>query len=235
MGSGGKGGQRRKPPAKSRPANRRRPTGSGRTTVPRAANVPSRSSASRGQSRKRWKLLALGLVASLALLSIGLLINADERDRAERVLAALTAGDCRFDDRADAGRKHVEEPTYDVDPPAGGDHTPTPAPAGVYAEDDIPPDGDLVHSLEHGFIVLWYQPGIASEELDALVELHEASPGSTLVMPRESLDVPVAATAWHRRLPCSEGVEPEPLRTFIATYRNKAPEQGRPPAFPSTP
>lgn len=42
--------------------------------------------------------------------------------------------------------------------------------------------------------------------------------------PRPSLEVPVAATAWHRRLLCGE-VEPKTLRRFIDAYVNKGPER----------
>lgn len=233
MGSRGKGGQRRKPQARARPVNPPRPGTSGRAGSSAKTARQRRAAADRARARKRWTLLALGLVASVALLGLGLVLNADERGQAKKVLAALTAGDCTFDERTDGGRDHVSDPDYSVNPPAGGDHTPTPAPAGRYDADDIPRDGDLVHSLEHGFVVLWHRPDIGDDALDALMAVHDANPGSTLVVPRESLDVPVAATAWHRRLLCDGGVEAEPLSIFVATYKNKGPEKGRPPAFPS--
>src|SRR5437867_10964397 len=72
--------------------------------------------------------------------------------------AALRRDGCTTDTRADPGRNHVSDPNYRVNPPAGGDHNPRPADAGVYEEATAPLDGNLVHALEHGFVVLWYRP-----------------------------------------------------------------------------
>ncbi len=55
------------------------------------------------------------------------------------------------------GRNHVAEGSkvdYKFNPPTSGDHYPSWIAKGFY---DIPRiDGNLVHSLEHGFIVIWY-------------------------------------------------------------------------------
>ena len=54
-------------------------------------------------------------------------------------------------------RTHIPEgsPTnYKFNPPTSGDHYPSWITKGVY---DTPrPDGNLVHSLEHGYIIFWY-------------------------------------------------------------------------------
>ena len=49
------------------------------------------------------------------------------------------------------GEQH--EP-YNSDPPTSGPHYAQPAQAGFY--DEALPDEQLVHNLEHGYIVIWY-------------------------------------------------------------------------------
>lgn len=57
----------------------------------------------------------------------------------------------------DLGRDHVNdiaEVTYNSDPPTSGSHFPVWAKKGVY--DRLISDGYLIHSLEHGYIVISY-------------------------------------------------------------------------------
>jgi hypothetical protein len=93
----------------------------------------------------------------------------------------------------------------------------------VYEVGDAPPDGQLVHSLEHGYVVAWHQPDLDSAQQQQLQELQEANPDDVLVVEREGLQVPVAATAWGRRLLCQE-VEPAALSRFVEEYVGKGPE-----------
>src|SRR5205823_848303 len=119
--------------------------------------------------------------------------------------ASLEQGGCRVDSRSDKGQAHVKAPTYSVDPPAGGDHDPVPAPAGFYDMANAPADGHLVHSLEHGFVIVWYRPGAAAQAtIDGLRDL-AGRYRWVLVVPRPSLPTTLAATAWHRRLLCPDG------------------------------
>ncbi|HEV7536590.1 MAG TPA: DUF3105 domain-containing protein [Acidimicrobiia bacterium] len=139
--------------------------------------------------------------------------------------ASLEQGGCTVDDRSDPGRKHLPQATYTVDPPAGGDHDPMPAPGGVYDTTDVPTDGHLVHSLEHGFVVVWYRPGAVSPAtVDGLRDLARRHRW-VLVAPRPSLPTPLAATAWHRRLLCPDGAS-GPIGNFVTAFRNQGPEKG---------
>jgi len=115
--------------------------------------------------------------------------------------------------------------TYTIDPPAGGDHDPMPAPAGFYDTTDVPTDGHLVHSLEHGFVVIWYRPGsVSSSTVDGLRDLARRHRW-VLVAPRPSLPTALAATAWHRRLLCPDGAS-GPIGNFVTAFRNQGPEKG---------
>jgi Protein of unknown function (DUF3105) len=139
--------------------------------------------------------------------------------------ASLEKNGCTTDSRADGGHRHVPLVSYTVDPPAGGDHDPMPSPAGFYDRGDVPSDGHLVHSLEHGFVVVWYRPGaVAPSTLDGLRDL-AGRRRWVLVAPRSSMPTPLAATAWHRRLLCPDGVT-GPIGDFVSAFRDKGPEKG---------
>jgi uncharacterized protein DUF3105 len=50
---------------------------------------------------------------------------------------------------------------YSSIPPASGPHNPTPLPAGEYSS---PPDVyQTIHSLEHGAVIIWYDPSAAGD------------------------------------------------------------------------
>jgi hypothetical protein len=61
---------------------------------------------------------------------------------------------------------------YPDSPPADGPHYPTPAPFGrtFYTADDRPQLEYLVHNLEHGYTLLWYDPSVADDK-DSLAEV----------------------------------------------------------------
>lgn len=61
------------------------------------------------------------------------------------------------DSVADLGRDHVTDIagiTYSSNPPTSGPHFPVWAKSGVY--DRLISDGYFIHSLEHGYVILWY-------------------------------------------------------------------------------
>jgi hypothetical protein len=127
---------------------------------------------------------------------------------------------------------HVEacsEVTFDTVPPAWGDHY------GVWAnfdEYDAPvPWGFLVHSQEHGAVVLAYACGSSCPDvLELYRELKaervdpvcgdDAGPGVNriIIVPDPTMDVPVAVAAWGRiyRATCLDEAS---LRAFVdASY-----------------
>jgi len=200
----------------------------GRTGSPkptgRAARLAAAEAARRRRSRRN-ALVAAAVVAAVVAVAVTLVL-VDRRDTRERI-AALEAGGCTYDTRADgdagAGRNHVSNPTYEVDPPAGGDHLGAAASPGTYTEASLPPDGQVVHALEHGDIAVWHPPSMPEDELRALEDLTFTYEGDVLVLPRASLDVAVAATAWHDRLLCPT-FDRDAIARFIETYRDKGPE-----------
>lgn len=163
-------------------------------------------------------VLAAAVVASVVI---------SNRRASERTVNRLEAGACSFDRRGDSdrgqGRNHVgTAPRYDVDPPAGGDHLGSAAQPGFYAE-AAPDDGQLVHALEHGDVVLWHRPDAAPATLEALRDIANRYDDDVLVVPRESLVSEVSATAWQRRLLCP-AFERAAIQLFVESYRDEGPE-----------
>lgn len=77
--------------------------------------------------------------------------------------------------KATGQQQHVPIGTpiqYADAPPAFGEHFDTPAPMDrkLYTADDRPELGTLVHNLEHGYTILWYDETIAEDD-DALTEV----------------------------------------------------------------
>jgi len=73
-------------------------------------------------------------------------------------------------DRTHIGAAGFETPpplsTYSSVPPVSGPHNSTPLTGGVYAD---PPDiYQTIHSLEHGAVIIWYDPSAPAAELATL-------------------------------------------------------------------
>jgi hypothetical protein len=198
-----------------------------RTGPTRAERLAAAEAARRRKAARNRALIAGGLVAVLALLTITII---NSRRSNQRVISALeSSGNCEYDSQTDsdrgAGNNHINGAvTYEVNPPSGGNHNPSPSPAGIFTVANTPPDGQLVHSLEHGYIVIWHQVDIDAGTLDQLEELTNRYARDVLLVPRASLEQPVAATAWHRRLLCQRP-DVEALERFVKEYRNKGPEK----------
>lgn len=122
------------------------------------------------------------------------------------------------------GANHVREGTsieYNSNPPHSGPHYPKTAHAGVY--DKAPEDGYLVHSLEHGAVIFWYDEKLSNKDIEKLKEIFKKMPGKTIITPRKSMDVPVALTSWARLLKLEKIDEKKILEFYNANY-NRAPE-----------
>lgn len=179
----------------------------------------------RNRTWTRWVagLVVLGLMGALILtltLSGG---STSATDGTTGTSVQVAGTPCTADTHSDPGRNHVANPTYVVNPPAGGDHMPVPAAAGLYVTDP-PPDGQLVHSLEHGYVIIWFDPTTEVADLQAIEQVAAQYPRDTLVVPRTAMSAPLVATAWHHRLLC-QGFSSSALLNFIAQWRNLGPER----------
>lgn len=104
---------------------------------------------------------------------------------------------------------------YPSIPPASGPHNEVPLGAGVYSS--APSMGRVIHSLEHGGVVVWYSPDAGGEELDdlrAFYEDHAVAGSRVIVAPFDYPDqgasgslpngIQMAMTAWHYVEDCAQ-------------------------------
>ena len=124
------------------------------------------------------------------------------------------------------GRDHVESGqtvAYVTATPTSGTHAASSPRCGIY--DQQMPAEFAVHSLEHGAVVIWYQPSLATEEISGLEAVVNRFEDRVILSPNAELSQPVVATGWNR-LKAYDGADPE-LEQFIETYRNRGPESFR--------
>lgn len=124
------------------------------------------------------------------------------------------------------GRNHVPDGTkvdYSTNPPTSGNHYATPQAGGTY--DKPAPDGNLVHSLEHGAVIIWYKSDLPKDQIDQLKQVYDSiSVSKKIMVPRDSLDTPVALTSWGRLLKL-QTIDSNQIKTFMETNENRGPEQ----------
>jgi len=136
------------------------------------------------------------------------------------------------------GRVHVD--SYDElnhdpsNPPTSGPHTRSVQPAGFYTADDLPSDpqvllGDVAHSVEHGAVVVYYDPEAitpeARESLRTFASEHTGTWASVVVLPHPGEpDAAYELTAWRHRL-TMEAYDARAVRAFVAEYLGRGPER----------
>jgi len=90
--------------------------------------------------------------------------------------AAVVFSDPGIETFPDEGHAHVPVGTvipYQTDPPTSGDHYPDPQPGGFYTKPIA--SGFLVHSMEHGGVIIYYDGHyVPKKDLDALRALTAA-------------------------------------------------------------
>jgi hypothetical protein len=126
---------------------------------------------------------------------------------------------------------------YNSNPPAGGTHFDTDFSEKFYQESDIPtlpahPEGYLVHSLEHGYVIFWYNcqvPGIDCSELKQTIQTVMDETGGTklIAFPWADMDVPLSMTSWGRILNFTQP-DAVQMTQFVERNRYHAPEPNAP-------
>jgi hypothetical protein len=128
------------------------------------------------------------------------------------------------------GTEHVPESTqitYNTNPPTSGRHYGTATQPGFYVEPR--PAGNLVHSLEHGAVVIYYDPAKLTDEvrqsLTRFVQAHRDTWASVIVVPNPDPqpDAPFILTAWTKMLKLDSYDIPT-IRAFLAEYLGRGPE-----------
>ena len=151
--------------------------------------------------------------------------------------AARAAG-CELLTKRATSREHTtsldDTVKYNTNPPATGKHYEIPAEDGIYGQ--APPDSALVHTMEHGRVIIWVKPSIPEEQRADIRALVEDDPYQMVLVPRRNMPYAVAATAWNaepapngtgRLMGCDEVND----KTFdaLAAFRDENRSQGPEP------
>jgi Protein of unknown function (DUF3105) len=165
------------------------------------------------------------------------------RQRAFDLADAADAAGCELKDTASRGESdtvHTSGPDVRVEyrgnPPTLGRHWPP----GYQAEDgrysESPADEALVHTMEHGRVIIWAKPALPVRARKTLRALFDEDSYQLVMTPRRAMPYAVAATAWNRdpepggtgrTLGCrrwSDAVV-DALRSFRDEHRSNGPEQ----------
>ena len=181
--------------------------------------------ATRGARRTN---MVLGAIVVLALVAGGLYWRrGDQLDAAFAVLAAqgqASLSQVRTLPSRDGGHLAVGQGhSYDERFPTSGIHDAVPVNPGFYRQ--VRPPTGLVHSLEHGHVVIYYEnPGAdAIRFLKDWTSLYDGHWDGLVVVPATGLGSTVVLTAWRKRYRLGE-FDPAAAAAFIDLYRGRGPE-----------
>jgi hypothetical protein len=142
---------------------------------------------------------------------------------------------------ANAG-DHVPEGSdpgpFNSNPPTSGQHYGREFEAGFYEESDPEvqneyPEGYLIHNLEHGYTIFWYncdlldEAGCSKLKSDIKAVMNDVNNFKVIGFPRSSIESPLVLTSWGRML-AVETLDADQAHDFISRNRNRAPEPNAP-------
>jgi hypothetical protein len=160
-------------------------------------------------------------------------------DQEETDLAdAARAAGCELESFRANSREHTSdlaEPIeYSSSPPTSGKHFAEPAEDGAY--DEAPDVKQLVHTLEHGRVIIWFKRNLPEEQRANLKALFDEDTYQMVITPDPTrMKYQVAATAWNaepqpngtgRLLGCPRMNDDvfDAIRTFKDEHRSNGPE-----------
>ena len=195
-----------------------------------------------------WRLLLIGGVLVVGLLILGLVLvfgasanpNAGIQEPDDGTVHVAVGTDCRA---APQGDPNCGTDPYSSLPATSGPHWDPSGIAdwGVYSTPM--PETQVIHNLEHGGIVIWYDPQrLTVENIDRLAQYVEAQLGTGIsgrykfiLSPwggADPLPATVVATAWRWMLPL-ETADTNAIGEFVRLHYGRSPEPNGGPAPPA--
>ncbi len=182
------------------------------------------------RKRKQWiKRLGWGAAILLVVGGIGMLLTNGGRSPLGDAVPVQAAVHVPPDQQPSS---------YNTDPPTSGPHYASEMNAGFYPPEALEsgppyPEGYLVHNLEHGYVIFWYNcdelEGQSCDELTAAIQgvMEKVNNFKVIAYPRATLEVPVVMTSWGRimRMPT---FDTDQALAFVKANRNRAPEPNAP-------
>jgi len=180
----------------------------------------------RNQRQKLISTLTWGGIGVAILAVIGFMIWQGVKPAAGESIPIMTSSP-HIDVDTDTGQ-------YNSDPPTSGLHYPQEANVGFYDENIYTyPAGYLVHNLEHGYVIFWYNCDLLSESACSGLKsqirtvMDELGGIKLIAYPWNSIDVPLVMTSWGR-LQRFETFDPAQAIAFYRANLNRAPEPDAP-------
>lgn len=224
----------------SSPPGRSRPPGKDR----RARLEELKRQQRKAERRKTATAIVGGLLVGALLIAIPVVTSIRSSAETKRKGAvgyvttpskdAVAAGctGVRNDKTAGGGDHTTGRVTYDSAPPSAGRHNPDPLPDSIHFYDRSaqPSVERAVHLLEHGFVIGWYDPGLAADQVGKLKAAADGAGARFVAAPwdRGAFEAGrhFVLTAWGRSQACTT-VSPQVISAFVKTYADKtAPEAG---------
>jgi Protein of unknown function (DUF3105) len=202
-----------------------------------------------GSGLPDWRILAIGAVLAIGALLVALVLifgsgpspNAGVQQANDGQTHTALGVDCRDPAQQNETTGCGSDP-YSSVPAASGPHWDPSGVAnwGVYSTPQ--PETQLIHNLEHGGIVIWYDPealdAAAVEDLTSYVNAQTSAGVSGrykfILSPwggEEPLPAPVVATAWRWLLEL-EAADTDAIDAFAREHYGLAPEPNGGPGPP---
>ena len=179
----------------------------------------------KNQRQKLISSLIWGGIGVAILAVIGFLVWQGAKPAAGEAIPVMTTTHITVD--SDPGK-------YNSDPPTSGPHYAEEAQAGFYDTNIYQfPAGYLVHNLEHGYILFWYncdlldETGCTNLKDQIKATMDNLGNARMIAYPWNSLDVPLVLSSWGR-LQKFEVFDAEQAKAFYRANLNRSPEPGAP-------
>ncbi|MFJ6894896.1 DUF3105 domain-containing protein [Streptomyces hokutonensis] len=153
--------------------------------------------------------------------------NANEKKDQKAAAAAKPISGEKTWDAKKLGRTHVETKVdYPMNPPVGGNHAPQWMTCNGNVYTQAIPNGNAVHSLEHGAVWVTYNDKATTADLKTLADKVTKTP-YTLMSPDKTQSGTVMLSAWGHQLSVKTASDPR-VDQFLTKYVQGAqtPEPG---------
>ncbi|MCA1824446.1 MAG: DUF3105 domain-containing protein [Mycobacteriales bacterium] len=217
-----------------------------RTTPDRRRKVEELKRQQRKAERRRTLMIVgasgfigLGLIAAVVVPSaLNWVKSPDRKSQVREIGVKLADAGCTpvKDFPKPKSAKHVEEGTtvtYDANPPYGGDHWANPASAApkfVNRRDAVEVER-YVHSMEHGYVIVWYTGGATDKDLEDLRAIAKKIGPKFIAVPWPRAPFAdgkaIGISAWRHTETCSS-VSGEVIQDFYDKFhppKGDAPEK----------
>lgn len=202
------------------------------TSTPKSNRQAKREAAAAyARKRRMQQYVVFGAVALVAVLIAGLVIREAARPRPGEAVSVMAS---------DHIPENSAKPSLNSNPPTSGPHYATTARQGFYPANAEPPKDELlIHNLEHGHVIMWYDcsrldaagcDGLQKQvqQVISKAKLSAFTPTKKLVVvPRKDFGALIALTAWGRIMKL-EAFDEGAINAFITEWREKSPEPTAP-------